>query len=76
MEDVTDADYKHAKKVWKNVELNNLSDYHGLYVQGNTILLADVFENFRNKCIDTNELDWAQFFVNTRISMVSMFQKD
>ena len=56
MKDITDADYKHAKKVWKNFETKNLGQHRDLYVQGNTLLLADAFENFRNKCVDIYEL--------------------
>ena len=39
----------------------NLGDYHDLYVQSDTLLLADVFENFRNTCIKVYELDPAHF---------------
>ena len=59
---MTDVDYRHANKVFKKFELRNLTQYHGLYVQSDTLLLADVFENFRNKCIETYELDPALFF--------------
>ena len=41
--------------------MNNLGDYHNLYVPSDTLLLADVFENFRNKCIEIYELDPAHF---------------
>ena len=41
--------------------IQNLGDYHDLYVQRDTLLLADVFENFRNKCIEIYELDPAHF---------------
>ena len=61
MENITDADYKHAKNVWKNVNLKNLGFYHDLSVQSNTLLLAAVFESFRNKCIRIYELDLAYF---------------
>ena len=54
-------DYAHAKKVFKELGLKNLGDYHDLYVQCDTLLLADVFENFRNKCIEIYELDLAHF---------------
>ena len=57
MENIIDVDYEHAKKVFKEFEMNNLGDYHNLYVQGDTILLADVFKNFRNKCIEIYELN-------------------
>ena len=61
MEDITDADYKHTKKVWKNFEIKKVGEYHDLYVQSNTLLLADIFKNFRNKCIEIYELDHAHF---------------
>ena len=61
IEDITDTDYRHANKVFKELELKNLGEYHGLYVQSDTLLLADVFENFRNMCIKVYELDPAHF---------------
>ena len=57
MEDITDIDYRHAKRVYKEFNNKNLGDFHDLYVQSNTSLLADVFENFRNKCFEIYELD-------------------
>ena len=47
MEDITDADYGHAKRVCKDFEIKKLGEYHDLYVQNDTFL-ADIFENFRN----------------------------
>ena len=61
LEDITDKDYAHAQKVFEEFKLKNLGDYHDLYVQSDTLLLADVFENFRNKCIEIYELDPAHF---------------
>ena len=60
LEDITDEDYKHAQKVWKELEIKNLFEYHDFCVQSNTLFFADVFENFRNKCIEIYELDPAQ----------------
>ena len=57
MEDITYADYMHAKKLWKNFSIKNLGECHDLYVQSDTLLLANVFENFRNKFIVIYELD-------------------
>ena len=51
MEDITDTDYIHANKVFNEFKLKHLGEYHDLYVQSDTLLLADVFENFRNMCI-------------------------
>ena len=76
LENITDKDYEHVKKVWEAFEIKNLGEYHEMYVQCNTFLLADdVFENFRNKCIEIYELDPAHFLVSARMSMVSMFKK-
>ena len=61
MEDISDIDYRHANNVFKRFELKNLGDYHDLYVQSDTLLLADVFENFRDTCITEYELDPAHF---------------
>ena len=48
MEDITNADYVHTKRVCKDFEIKNLGEYHDLHVQSDTLLLAGVFENFRN----------------------------
>ena len=48
MEDITDADYTHAKRVCKDFEKKHLGEYHDVYVQSNTLLLTDVFENCKN----------------------------
>ena len=46
MKNVTDADYVHKKRVCNEFKIRYLEDYQDLYVKGNTLLLADVFENF------------------------------
>ena len=61
IEDITDVDYRHGKTVFKYLINKNLGDYHDLYVQSDTLLLADIFENFRNMCIRIYELDPAHF---------------
>ena len=61
MENITDTDYKHAKRVFRDFKMNNFGDDHDLYVQSDTLLVADVFENFRNICLETYELDPAYF---------------
>ena len=48
MEDIDDIDYRHDYNVFKGFKLENVGDYHDLYVQSDTLLLADVFENFRD----------------------------
>ena len=61
LENITDEDYIHAQKVFEKFNLKNLSDSHDLYFQSDTLLLADVFENFRNNCIEIYELGPSHF---------------
>ena len=75
LEDISDKDYAHAQKVWEVFEIKNCGEYHDLYVQSDTLLLADVFENFRNNFIEKYGLD-PVYFVCTMISMASLFKKD
>ena len=51
LEDITDKDYEHAQKVQEVFKIKNLGEYHDLYVESDKLLLAYVFENFRDKCI-------------------------
>ena len=61
LENITDKDYAHVRKVWEVFQINNRGEYHDLYDQCNALLLADVFENFRNKCIKIYGLDPVNF---------------
>ena len=49
-EHITDEDYAHAQKVWKEFNMKNLGEYLDLFVQSDSTLLADVLENFGEKC--------------------------
>ena len=61
MENIKDIDYRHGNNVFKRFKPNNVAEYHDLYVKSDTLLLADVFENFRNTCLKVYELDPAHF---------------
>ena len=61
MEDITDADQAHAKRICKDFEIKKLGDYNNLYVQSDTLVLANVFRNFRNMCLEMYELAPAEF---------------
>ena len=65
LQDITDEDYIHAQKGFQELKLKKLGEYHDLYAQSDTLLLADAFENFRNKCIEIYELDPAHFLSAT-----------
>ena len=61
MENIKDIEYRRANNVFKVFKLENLGDYHDLYVQSDTLLLAGVFNNFRDMCIKEYKLDPANF---------------
>ena len=61
-EKVSDKDFEHAQKVWKEFELKNMGDFHDLYLKTDVLLLADVMENFRKLCEEHYGLDPAHFF--------------
>ena len=61
MKDITGKDDEHAKRVCQDFEIRNLGEYRDLYAQIDTLLLADVFENFRNMYLEIYELDSAHF---------------
>ena len=73
--DITDEDYAHVQKVFEELKLKNLGNYHDLYVQSNTLLLADVFESFRNKCIEIYELDPTHFLSAPGLSWQAALKK-
>ena len=73
--DITDKDYAHAKKVWEVFEIKNQHEYHDLYVQCNTLVPADVFENFRDKCIEICKLNSAHFLSPPGIAWQVCFKK-
>ena len=64
MEDITDADYMHAKRVCKDFEIKNLGEYHDLYLKSDTLFLANVSENFRKMCLKIYLLDPKYWDVN------------
>ena len=50
------------KSVWKEFEIKNLEEYNDLRVESDTLLLADLFENFTNICLKIYQLDATRFF--------------
>ena len=70
-EDIIDVDYRHANKVFKTFRLK----HHDLYVQSDTLLLGDVFENFGNMCIKVYELDPAHFLSASGLAWKACLKK-
>ena len=61
LENIRETDYAHANNIFKKFNINNLGEYHDLYIRSDTLLLADIFENFRQSCLKNYELDPAHF---------------
>ena len=65
----------HMEKVCKDFKIKNLGEYHDLYVQSHTLLLADIFENFRNMCLEIYELDSAKFLSAPGLAWQAVLKK-
>jgi hypothetical protein len=63
-EDISDEEYEHAQKVWKTFNMKSMRDYHDLYMETDVILLADVFENFRDICMESYDLDPCWYYTS------------
>ena len=75
MENIDDIDYRHGNNVFKKFKLKNLGEYHDLYVQSDTLLLADVFKNFRNMCMKVYELDPAHLLSSPGLAWQACLKK-
>ena len=72
--DISDEDYNHAQKVWKEFGMTTMKDYHDLYLELDVLLLADVFENFREVCLDNYKLDPAWYLTAPGLSWDAMLR--
>eukprot|EP00873_Tetraselmis_striata_P036331 jgi/Tetstr1/456595/TSEL_004129.t1 len=56
-EECSDAEYRHAEWVWRRFGCTTFRDYYDLYLEADVLLLADVFESFRDTCMRQYNLD-------------------
>lgn len=71
---ITNEDYNHAKLVWDRFKCKDLAEYSDLYLRTDVLLLCDVFENFRNVCLDNYSLDPAHYLTIPSLSFDAMLK--
>ena len=72
MSDISKYDYEHAQKVWKEFGIKNVGEYHDLYLKTDLLLLSNVFQSFRNECLEYHKLGPA----HTWTGLASMPEED
>ena len=72
---ISKEDYEHATKVWNTFKCKTLGDYHDLYLKTDVNLLSDVFENFRNICLQQYKLDPANYYTSPGLSWDALLKK-
>ncbi|XP_076278023.1 uncharacterized protein LOC143207955 [Lasioglossum baleicum] len=60
--EISNIDYIHANTVWSRFTIQTLGEYSDLYLKLDVLLLADVFENFRDDCLENYKLDPAHYY--------------
>ena len=55
-------DYEHAINVWNKFNMKTFGDYHDIYLKSDVLLLADIFENFRDLCLSYYKLDPVHYY--------------
>ena len=65
---ISEEDYQHAQRVWKEFGIRDLGDYHDLYLRTDVVLLANVFEAFSYTCLRHYTLDPAHFYTSAGLA--------
>lgn len=73
-EGISDEQYTHAQKVWDTFSIKTMGRYHDLYLKSDILLLADIFENFRETCLQYYKLDPAHYFTSPGLSWDAMLK--
>ena len=74
-EHISDEDYKHAQKVWEAFDCKTLKDFHDIYLESDVLLLSDVFETFRDLCLENYGLDPAWYYTASGLAWDATLKK-
>ena len=75
LSNIRDDDYQHAQRVWNEFNICNLGEYHDLYLRTDVILLANVFEAFRDTCLEHYSLDPVHFYTSPGLAWEACLRK-
>ena len=73
-EEISESEYAHAQKVWETFGIENMGQYHDLYLKSDVLLLADIFENFREINLTNSGLDPAHYVSSPGLSWDAMLK--
>ena len=73
--DISDEDYEHVQRVWSSFGMKNVGEYHNLYLKTDVILLANIFEAFRDTCLKHYSLDPSHFYTSPGLAWQACLKK-
>ena len=71
---ISDEDYLHVQTIWREFNIQNMGEYHDLYLLTDTLLLANVFNEYRSVCIDNYDLDPVHFYTAPGLSWQALLK--
>ena len=75
MSSISEEEYQHAQRLWKEFGIHNLGNYHDLYLRTDVVQLANMFEAFRDTCLKHYKLDPAHFCTSPGLAwLVCLFK--
>ena len=72
---ISECNYNHAQRVWREFGIKNLGDYHDLYLKTDVLLLSNIFKTSRMTCLEHYAFDPAHFFTSLRLAWQACFKK-
>ena len=71
---MSDEEYLHAVKIWNDVNMKNMSDYHNYYLKKDVLLLADIFEKFISRSLEIYKLDPSHYYSSPGVNLNAMLK--